>query len=66
VFYLVAVEQNQPVEIVEMMRERGFDGEVSTFVFRFADEDCVEEEGWKGSSLCSSLCQETRTLKDMT
>ena len=32
-FYLVAVEQNQPVEIVEMMRERGFDGEVLLCVF---------------------------------
>ena len=35
-------------------------------MFLFADEDCVEEEGGERSSLCSSLCQETRTLKDMT
>jgi hypothetical protein len=63
VFYLVAVEQNQPVKIVEMMRERGFDGAVLSWYFRFADEDCVEEEGGEGSALCSSLFQGTRTTK---
>ena len=56
-FYLVAVERNEPVKILEMMGERGFSGTVgAVFVSEFADGvDCVEEESWWGSIVCSTV-----------